>query len=135
MYKYNYSVSYVINLINIHAASKSLTFNLIFTKKNFLILKILKNLNFIQDCKIITFDSRIFVQIRLYYFKKKRIGYNFKVLSTPSKRFYISFKAIKLLSKRTGDSIFLISTTKGYMPHKEIFREKTGGLLIGFFSY
>ncbi len=134
-YNYNYSFSYVFNLINIHASSKKLTFNLIYTKKNFSILKILKTLNLIQNFRLMTADNRVFIQIHLFYFQKKRIGHNFKVLSTPSKKFYLSFKALRLINKRSGSSIFLISTTRGVFSHKEALAKKMGGLAIGFFSY
>jgi ribosomal protein S8 len=57
------------------------------------------------------------------------------VLSTSSKSFYISYKALRLLSKRTGNSIFIISNSLGLTEHTTSLKQKNGGMLMGFFSF
>lgn len=133
----NYSVAHVVNMINIHSASKRLIFDLVFTKKIFATINLFKHLNLISSVRLITHqrNSRIAIRAHLYYYKGRRIGGNFKLISRPSKAFYISFKALTLLDKRTGNSIFLVSTTRGLITHTAAIEKKLGGVAIGFFSF
>lgn len=132
---YNYNVSYVLNSININKARKNLIFKINFSKRNLIFLRLLKNLNFIHKFLVIKKNNKLCIYIYLYYFKNAWIGKNFKLISTPSKSFFISFKALRLLTKRTGNSIFIISTNLGLVTHNTAVKEKIGGLLIGFYSF
>lgn len=131
---YNYSLSYVINLINIHKAHRNLCFEIIFTKKNLKFLIFLKNFNFIHKFVLIKKNNNLFIRIYLYYYKNKKICSHFKLISKPSKTFTISYKALRLLDKRSGSSIFILSTPYGLVSHKEALKNKTSGFLVGFFS-
>jgi ribosomal protein S8 len=123
------------NHIKFNVNHKNLIFKIIFTKKNLIFIKILRKLNFINRFVVIKTKNLYFIKIFAYYYKTNQIGKNFKLLSTPSKTFFISFKALKLLSKRSGASIFLISTTKGIITHQHALKNKIGGIVIGFFSF
>lgn len=120
----------------INRAKKNLNFEIKFSKSNFQILKLFKTLNLVNKILLIKKKNNdLYILIHLYYFKTLSVGTNFKILSTPSKSFYISLKALKLLSKRTGNSIFLISNSQNMADHPSIIKQKNGGLLLGFFSF
>lgn len=131
---YNYNISYIINLININKLHKNLVFKILFTKKNLQLLNFLKNFNLIYKYILIVENNKIFIKIYLYYYKNNKICSNFKILSSPSKFFYISLKALTLLNKKTGSSFFLISNQNGIISHKDSIKNKKGGLVLGFFS-
>jgi len=42
---------------------------------------------------------------------------------------------LNLLTKKTGNSVYLISTSKGLLPHYEVIRLRIGGILVGSFSF
>lgn len=131
---YNFSLSYVINLININKAHKVLFFDLFFTKKTFIYIKLLHRLNYIFNYKLLKKNSTPFIRIYVYYWNNNPVGYQFKLISKPSHSFFVSLKSLTLLSKRTGSSIFLISSSQGLLTHYEAIQKKTGGLLLGFFT-
>lgn len=131
---YNYNISYSINLININKLHKNLTFYIIFSKKNLVFLNFLKNFNFIHKYILIKKNNRLLIKIYLYYYKNKKISPFFKLISKPSKNFFVSYKILRLLSKRTAGSIFIISTSKGLLSHHEAIKNKVSGKLIAFFS-
>lgn len=131
---YNYNISYLLNLININKNHKNLIFTIILTKNNLLLLNILKSFNVIYKFMIIKNNNSFFIKIYLYYYKKKPMCSFFKVISKPSKSFLVSHKALSLINKRTGSSIFIISNNKGLISHKIAIKQKLGGLFIGFFS-
>jgi ribosomal protein S8 len=131
---YTYNVSYVINLININKLKKNLHFNIFFTKKNLLFINFLKNFTFINKYYIIKIKNKFYIRIYLYYYKNKIISNNFKILSSPSKSFFLSYKSLRLISKRTSSSIFILSTDRGLLSHKQALNQKLGGLVLGFFS-
>ncbi len=131
---YNYSLSYVINLININKLKKNLSFHIIFTKKNYNTIKVLKNFNVIHDFKLIKINNFNFIKINLFFYKNKSICIGIKVISRPAKTFTISYHSLLLLNKKSGSSIFLISTDKGIISHHEAIKLKIGGILLAFFS-
>jgi ribosomal protein S8 len=56
------------------------------------------------------------------------------LISNQSKIFTISYHSLKLLTKKSGSSVFLISTSKGLLSNKEAINQKNGGIILGFFS-
>jgi ribosomal protein S8 len=132
---YNYANAYTINMVNINAAKKTLAFNTVFTKKVFALLKIFKKYGMVKDYKLLnTNDKRVAVRVYLIYYRYLPLNKNIKLISTPSRTFYVSLNSLKFLEKRTGSSIFLISTTKGIVTHKVALQNNTGGVLVGYFA-
>lgn len=130
----NHSIINVVNIWKITLKKKRTYFDIIFTKKIFRFLKILKSLNFINSFLFI--DKQKWVFIRAYVtFRSVKFNLNFfKIFSTPSKKFYISLAALKLFSKRTGASTYLISTSNGIKPHQECIISKKTGMLTSLSS-
>lgn len=129
-----HNASYVLNLININKAKKNLCFSLLFTVKNHQFVKILKKFNVIHDYKLFKKNNFNYIKITLFFYKNNPICFNFKIISRQSKIFTISYQSLLLLTKKSGSSIFLLSTAKGILSNKEAIHQKTGGVLLGFFS-
>lgn len=127
-----YNLSIISNLINIHKLRKSLIFKILYSRKNLNIVKIFKTINLIYQYSLIKTDDVTYIQIYLNYFNNKKIGTNLKIISKPSKKVYISYIALRLLAKRTGRSIFLISTTNGIISHHTALKYKLSGIVVGF---
>lgn len=130
----NHSVINVVNLWKIALKKKRVYFDIIFTKKIFRFLKILKSLNLINSFLFI--NNQKWVYVRAYVtFKSVKYNLNFfKIFSTPAKKFYVSLKALKLFSKRTGVSTYLISTSSGVKTHRECLNRKKTGMLTSLSS-
>ena len=126
---YNYSYNYLINHINLNTAKKSLHFEIRFTQKNLPLLRLLKNLGVICSYHIIKSNS-LKIKINLHFFKKLPICKNIKLISTPSRHFFVSLQALNLLHNRTKDSLFILSTNLGLMTHAEAIRKKLGGKVL-----
>jgi len=129
-----YYFSYLCSILNINKSHKTLNFKIIFNKNNFKTVKLLKKINFIHKFTVIEQNNLIYLNIYLYYYKNKNVGSSIKIISKPSKFFFISYKSIRLLNKRTGSSFLLLSTPKGLLFHKEALQFKTAGLVLGSFS-
>lgn len=122
-------------MLNINKLHKNLSFNIIFNKKNLQIVTILKKLNLIYKYTLINKKNIILININLYFYKNNPTTSSLKLISKPSKNFLLSYQSLRLLSKKTGNSIFLLSTPKGILTHKEAIKLKTSGFIICFFSY
>lgn len=131
---YNYKIAYLINLININKLRKNLNFKVIYTKKNILFLNFFKKFNIIYKYTIIRKNELTYINVYLYYYKNMTTCSHFKLITKPSQRFSISYKALRLLQKKSGTSIFILSTPFGIMSHHEALKKNTTGLVIGFFS-
>ena len=130
---YNYSISYLINAVNIATSHKKLLIKIVYTKKILTFLKLLKKINLIHNYIILKEGKNFFVKICPFYFKNLKIVKTFRLLSKPSRAYYISLKAIRLLKKRTGAAVYLISTSKGILTHTTALKKNLSGFLLGFF--
>lgn len=131
----HYYFSYLLSMLNINKLHKNLSFNIIFNKKNLQIVTILKKLNLIYKYTLINKKNIILININLYFYKNNPTTSSLKLISKPSKNFLLSYQSLRLLSKKTGNSIFLLSTPKGILTHKEAIKLKTSGFIVCFFSY
>jgi len=130
---YNYSTSYLINSINIATSHKNLTTTIFYTKKILNLLKVFKKNNFIVNYFIVKKNNLYFIKIYPFYFKNLKIMKTFKLVTKPSRTYYFSLKAIKLLTKRSGSSIYLISTSRGVFNQFEALNLKLSGFLLGYY--
>lgn len=123
-----------LNIVNINLKAKKLSFILPYARKTSLILYFLKSENIINNYRLIkTFNNKINFLINLNYYKTMSIIQKFKLFSKKTQIFFISLRALRLLDKRAGSSLFLLSTTKGLISHKTALLKKTSGFLIGSF--
>ncbi len=131
---YNYAYSYTINMINVNSAKKNLAFNMVFTKKISPLLHIFKKYGLIRNYTINVTSKGLVARVYLSFYKNNPLCKNFKLISKPGNTYYISLRALYLVSKRTKNSIFILSTNKGLITHNEAILQKIGGVVIGFFS-
>jgi ribosomal protein S8 len=54
-------------------------------------------------------------------------------MSKPSKSFFISLKALKLVSSRLDGVIILVSTTRGVITHREAINKSLSGFVFAYF--
>ena len=130
---YNYYVSFLINHIKMNSAEKNLKFNLVYTKKIFRFLKFLRSIHYIYKFNVFFKQNKLYVMIFLYYFNRLSFVKNFKVISKPLKNYFISLTSLMLLTKRTANSVYILSTSKGFLTHNQAIHRKIGGILLGFF--
>jgi ribosomal protein S8 len=124
----NYTLNYTLNHISINTLGKNLSFKIYYTQKILKILKILKNLGVIRRFYLLkTNKNKTLVRVYPFYYKN-RITYGFlKIFSTPSKSFFISYRALRYLNKCSGGSHYLIETNEGIVTHKIAIKKKLGG--------
>ncbi len=130
----NYNLSFISNLITINRLRKILSFKIIFSKQNLNIIKFFKKINLIYKYTIIKNKNKNYIRINLYFFKNNKIAPAFKIISKPSKKFFISLNSLRLLDKKTGRSLFLISSSKGLLTQKTALKYKTSGYIVGFLT-
>lgn len=113
-----------------NTAKKLLVFQIIYTKKNYELVNILKKTGLIKSFCFLNVNNSLKIKISPFFYKNLPVCKRLKLLSKPSKSLFISFKALKLLHNRTNDSIFFLSTTKGVITHLDALRAQIGGKLI-----
>lgn len=132
---YTNSFINTLNIVNINYNAKKLSFLYKYTKKNLIILKFFKKNKIIDDFTILKKKNKLVFFIKLLYYKNLKIIKNFKLYTKKSHYFFISLKALKLLNKRSGSSLFVISSSFGYLTHLEaISLNKSGFLVASFFN-
>jgi ribosomal protein S8 len=127
----------LINHIKFNYAKKSLMFYLVFSKKNFKLCKLFKKLSIISAFFITFSKSKniYLLKIHLFYFYGSPI-YNFvRQISKNKKNYYISYRALSLINRRLGASIYILSTDLGLITHREAIKHQKGGKLVLFIYY
>ena len=71
-----------------------------------------------------------YIILTIPFFKQKPFFKSIKLISTSSKKYNISLKALKLISNSLRSSFAILSTPYGVITHTEAIRLKTGGLLL-----
>jgi small subunit ribosomal protein S8 len=95
------------------------------------ILDILKKEGYILDYKIEPVnDYKYDFVVYLKYYKGKSVINDLIKISKPGRRIYASYDKIPLVFKGIG--ITIVSTSKGVMSHKQAYKEKVGGEVIGY---
>jgi ribosomal protein S8 len=132
---HNYKIAYLINLININKLRKNLCFKIIYTKQNLIFLNFFKKFNIIYKYTILQKNNLIYINVHLYYYKNFPVCSNFKLITKPSKKFSISYQTLRLLQKKSGTSIFILSTPYGLMTHQDALKKKQQDSLSDFFLF
>nr|ASY95716.1 ribosomal protein S8 [Paraurostyla sp.] len=135
---YNYYVSYTTDLININNKRKTLFFYIKYTNKIYELLTIFKKINLISGFVLIKKKIKnkkyLYFRVSSSFYKNFQIVSKINIVSKPSKKFFLSLKALKLLSLRSGKSIYLISTSRGIFTHHDALRKNISGFILGFFN-
>jgi ribosomal protein S8 len=131
---YNYFYNYTTNHFQINSSKKSLYFQILYTKKVFNLVRVFKKLGLIRSFFIIKNKNFYYIKIFNCFYKKFPVCSYWKILSTPSKSFHISLKALRLLHNRTQNSVYLLSTTRGVITHLDALKFQIGGQLVLFIT-
>ena len=126
----------IMNLINLKLSKKIFILKLPFRIKTFKLIHSLNQIGIIYQYRIFFKKNKIpvFFKITFFFYKSNPFFRKITLISTSSKKFYISLKALIILNKILKSSILLISTPYGYITHKEAISKNLGGLLIALIS-
>jgi ribosomal protein S8 len=127
---YNRWLNYVANHINLNIAKKNLRFTIVCNKTTLSILNLFKVSGFILAYHLITKNGQTSVVVYIYFYKKTLLFRNLKIISTASRSFFITRKALFLIEKRTLNSILMLSTSHGIISHTKALQKGIGGKLL-----
>lgn len=95
------------------------------------ILDVLKKEGYILDYKIESVNDYMYdFVVYLKYYKGKSVINDLIRISKPGRRIYAPYDNIPLVFKGIGISI--LSTSKGVLSHKDAYKQKLGGEVIGY---
>ena len=82
-----------------------------------------------------TFDiKKRYLLFTPYFYKQTSFFKYIRLISTISKKFTVTFKALTIINKSLKNSLLLIETSKGIISHKEALRLRVGGLILCILS-
>lgn len=131
--QFNNAYQQLINHIKLNLNKRKLKFLIQSSTLLTLLIVIFKKNNIILGFKYVIINKKKYIEIYLYYYKQLHTITFFKKISKPSQKYYLSLKAIKLLLIRNGNSLLLLSTSKGLFTSIDVFYYNIGGLLLGFY--
>lgn len=126
------SYSFLINHINILNTQKVLKIKIKINKKIITALKAFNSIGCINNFQIINskIRNKNFAYISVPFYKNTPFFKSIRLVSTGSKKHYLSFKALKLVTPTLNSSIMFLSTNYGIINHREALKKKVGGLIL-----
>ena len=96
-----------------------------FSNMDFAVAKVLMEKKYIKDVKKKMMEKKGFLEIELNPREDHSSIGGFKMLSTPGRRLYVGYRALKPV--RQGYGMGVVSTSKGVMTNLEARKNKLGG--------
>lgn len=129
---YTSDINYLLNHITFNSKNKKLIFKIQINKKSIRLLSLFKKHSLISSfCLLKNKQNKVFVLISPSYNKLLQINFFFKFFFLTNHRLQISLKALKLLKKRTGNSVYIISTSFGILDHFQAIEKSKSGFILG----
>jgi len=126
--RYN-SYAFLINHVNILTTSKKRSLIIRYNNKILTLAYILKSVGCLNSVVIIS-KSRKLLKISTFFYKNKAFYRGVRLLSTPSKSFFVKLKTLKLLNKSLGNTVLILETSKGLITHTLALRLQVSGKLL-----
>ena len=129
-----YSHSYISNHVNLLLSQKNLHKKIIYNHKNLKIVKFLYRAgviaNYLLFSKKVKNFTKLYIKISPFFYKNAPFFKKVTLVSTPSKKFYISNSTLLLINKTLKYSLIVLSTDKGLLTNKEALNLRLGGNII-----
>jgi len=127
------SNNYIVNHYNIINTYKNYKIKIIYTRKLLELVQIFYKIGLINNyfiLKPLSFSKKLHIIFSVFFYKNTVFFKNIKLLSTVSKKHYITYRGLKLLNFYIKNSVIIISTSQGLLTHKTALKNKIGGLLL-----
>lgn len=116
-------INFLIKIKNASSLKKNVI-KIAYTPKVFILVSLLYKENIIQSFKL----TNMTLCVYLKSFFNKSLFYNLAFLSTPSKKYYLNYLNLCLISNK--NNFFIVSTDKGLKTEIECKKLKIGGKLL-----
>lgn len=125
-----YCYSYLINQINLNIAKKKLKLKINYKLNIIKILAIFKNSGLILNYNFKIIKKKKYITIYLCFYKNMTFFKKFKLISKPSKSYFISNKMLKLLNKKIFNTTFILLTNKEVVNLDTAIKLNLGGKIL-----
>jgi ribosomal protein S8 len=124
--------TYVISHFNILNSKKLKYKKILNTKKTLELIQVLHSQGVLASYTILPSTNKniSYIYFAAIYFKHLPFYSTLRLVSTASKKHYISLSALKLLTKSIGNSLVIMQTSKGLLSHKEALNLNLGGVVL-----
>ena len=125
----------LINHLNLAISRKKLRMTLQISKRSLKLLNLLHRIGCIQHYLLFkkyfnNYDYNIFVRFTVLFYKNRSFYKGVRLITTVSRKYAISLKALRIMNITTRSSIYILSTSQGVITHKEALRLNVSGLLL-----
>lgn len=124
-------VSLISNHVNLALSKKSFKNKVVLTKANLKLLKLLRSVGCVNNLSVLSsHGNHNFITFSVFLYRNSTFFYKVRPVSTSSKKFFLSYRALKMISTNLKSTLIILSTSKGLISHKEALYLKIGGLIL-----
>jgi ribosomal protein S8 len=127
-------VAYLINHVNIATTRKKPKIKILISNKMLPLLRAMHKIGCISRYVYLTkYKKNLhlrYVILTIPFFKQKPFFKSIRLISTSSKKYNVSLKALQLIANSLRSSCAILSTPYGVLTHREALKLKTGGLIL-----
>ncbi len=128
-------IAFLVNHINFSIITRRRWTLLKCNKKMLRLLQLLRRIGIINSFILIrSWKFPFIIKLSPLFYKSSTFFNNIRLMSTPSKRFNVKLKTLKIMDISIGKSLIILETSRGFMTHKEALRLGISGKLLLFLS-
>lgn len=132
---YHSPYSYLIAHVNLAFKNDRRIHRLLCTKRVLKLLKVLRRVGCLTYLLLHSKNkSHKYLLFTPYYYRQTTFFRGIRLVSTISKKFTVTFKALVILNKSIKNSLLLLETSRGIITHREALRFRIGGLILCIIS-
>ena len=96
-----------------------------YSKMDHEVAKILLEANYLRGVQKKALGRQQCLEIKLFESDKRHVMNGFKIISKPSRHFYVGYRSIRPVKQ--GYGLGVLSTPKGLLSHRDAKKQKVGG--------
>ena len=108
---------------------------MLYNKKILNFISLLSSLGYISYILVDNNDNvKKYLMFTPFFFKNTSFYGSLSLISTPTKRFSLTVRALIILNRSLKSSFLILETSRGLLTHKEALKYHTGGYILCLLS-
>jgi len=94
-------------------------------------LQIFKKLGLLNSYFVYSSSNKFsVVKVSPFFYRKTAFFKKVKLVTTPSKKFFVKISTLRIISKSIGTAIIILETSKGLLTHQEALKLGLSGIIL-----
>ena len=103
---------------------------LTFSKTNYKLIKIIHSLGLVDNVWVLYRGNHRFIRYSFLFYKNRPFFHKIKNVSTSTKKYFMSLRSLRIITKYTKSTTLILSTSRGVVTHRNALKLGLGGVIL-----